>query len=317
MIAAALSIQDPRERPTDRQQAADTLARPVRRPDLRFPRDAASLALPGRAAGGTLLQQLPPDVRGGVPALPAGARVAGPGHAAARRRARARHPGPTGPRRHRRGRPRTRCTRPCSPGCSRISGCARESAASTQGARGSRFTIFPGSALAKQPPRWVMAAELVETSRLFARVVARIEPDWVEPLAGHLVDPYVQRAALGEAPRPGDGVRTGHALRAADRHRPQGRVRRASIRRCHASSSSATRWWRVIGARITRSSRPTNGCARRSASSRNAPGAAISSSTTRPSSISTTSASAPRWCPAGTSTAGGSGPGGATRSCSP
>jgi ATP-dependent helicase HrpA len=54
------------------------------------------------------------------------------------------------------------------------------------GARGSRFLIFPGSGLAKQPPRWVMAAELVETSRLFARTVARIEPEWVEPLATHL-----------------------------------------------------------------------------------------------------------------------------------
>ena len=47
--------------------------------------------------------------------------------------------------------------------------------------------IFPGSPLAKKPPRWVMAAELVETSRLFARTVARIEPEWIEPLAGHLV----------------------------------------------------------------------------------------------------------------------------------
>jgi ATP-dependent helicase HrpA len=55
------------------------------------------------------------------------------------------------------------------------------------GARGSRFLIFPGSALAKKPPRWVMAAELVETSRLFARVAARIEPEWVEALAGHLM----------------------------------------------------------------------------------------------------------------------------------
>jgi ATP-dependent helicase HrpA len=54
------------------------------------------------------------------------------------------------------------------------------------GARGSRFLIFPGSGLAKQPPRWVMAAELVETSRLFARTVARIEPEWALPLAGHL-----------------------------------------------------------------------------------------------------------------------------------
>ncbi len=55
------------------------------------------------------------------------------------------------------------------------------------GARASRFVIFPGSGLAKKPPAWVMAAELVETSRLFARTVARIRPEWVEPLAEHLV----------------------------------------------------------------------------------------------------------------------------------
>lgn len=56
-----------------------------------------------------------------------------------------------------------------------------------QGARGARFAVFPGSALARKPPAWLMAAELVETSRLWARTVARIEPEWVEPLAGHLV----------------------------------------------------------------------------------------------------------------------------------
>ncbi len=55
------------------------------------------------------------------------------------------------------------------------------------GARNAKFAIFPGSALAKKPPRFVMSAELVETSRLWARVNAKIEPDWVEPLAGHLV----------------------------------------------------------------------------------------------------------------------------------
>ncbi|SHN05973.1 ATP-dependent RNA helicase HrpA [Cryptosporangium aurantiacum] len=54
------------------------------------------------------------------------------------------------------------------------------------GARGARFAIFPGSTLAKRPPRWVVAAELVETSRLWGRITARIEPEWVEPLAGHL-----------------------------------------------------------------------------------------------------------------------------------
>ncbi|SMD11682.1 ATP-dependent RNA helicase HrpA [Kibdelosporangium aridum] len=55
------------------------------------------------------------------------------------------------------------------------------------GARGARFAVFPGSALFKKPPQWVMAAELVETSRLWGRIAARIEPDWVEPLAQHLV----------------------------------------------------------------------------------------------------------------------------------
>lgn len=55
------------------------------------------------------------------------------------------------------------------------------------GARGARFAVFPGSSLFKKPPRWVMAAELVETSRLWARTAARIEPEWVEKLAPHLV----------------------------------------------------------------------------------------------------------------------------------
>ena len=55
------------------------------------------------------------------------------------------------------------------------------------GARGARFAIFPDSALARKPPQWVVAAELVETSRLWARVTARIDPEWAEPLAAHLV----------------------------------------------------------------------------------------------------------------------------------
>ncbi|GAA3938022.1 ATP-dependent RNA helicase HrpA [Streptomyces gulbargensis] len=55
------------------------------------------------------------------------------------------------------------------------------------GARNAKFAIFPGSALFKKPPRMLMSAELVETSRLWARVNARIEPEWIEPLAQHLV----------------------------------------------------------------------------------------------------------------------------------
>ena len=56
-----------------------------------------------------------------------------------------------------------------------------------EGARGAHFVIWPGSGLSKRTPAWVMAAELVETSRLFARTVAAIEPQWIEPLAKNLV----------------------------------------------------------------------------------------------------------------------------------
>ncbi|AVZ73922.1 ATP-dependent RNA helicase HrpA [Streptomyces lunaelactis] len=55
------------------------------------------------------------------------------------------------------------------------------------GARSAKFAIFPGSALFKKPPRFIMSAELVETSRLWARVNAKVEPEWIEPLAQHLI----------------------------------------------------------------------------------------------------------------------------------
>ena len=56
------------------------------------------------------------------------------------------------------------------------------------GARGIKFVIFPGSVLRKGTARWVMGAELVQTARLYARNVARIVPEWIEPLAVHLVN---------------------------------------------------------------------------------------------------------------------------------
>lgn len=55
------------------------------------------------------------------------------------------------------------------------------------GARNARFAIFPGSALFKKPPKWTMVAELVETSRLWGRIAARIDPEWIEPVAQHLI----------------------------------------------------------------------------------------------------------------------------------
>lgn len=58
------------------------------------------------------------------------------------------------------------------------------------GARGIRFYIAPGSTLKKTRPKWVMAAELVDTTKLYARCVAKIEPDWIEPLARGLTDSH-------------------------------------------------------------------------------------------------------------------------------
>jgi len=55
------------------------------------------------------------------------------------------------------------------------------------GARNAQFFIFPTSALFKKQPKWIIASELVETTKLWARTVAKIEPEWVEPLAQHLV----------------------------------------------------------------------------------------------------------------------------------
>lgn len=60
------------------------------------------------------------------------------------------------------------------------------------GCRSRKLSIFPGSMLFKKPPQWVMAAELVETSKLYARVVARIDPIWIEEYAA----PFVKRQYL-------------------------------------------------------------------------------------------------------------------------
>ncbi len=68
------------------------------------------------------------------------------------------------------------------------------------GARGLKFFIFPGSGLHKVKPKWIMAAEQVETSKVYARTVAKIEPEWIEACADHLVkhnyyDPHWEKKA--------------------------------------------------------------------------------------------------------------------------
>ena len=66
------------------------------------------------------------------------------------------------------------------------------------GARGIRFRIHPGSGTKKQQPKWLVAAELVETTRLYARHIARVEPEWIEQVGAHLLkreyfDPHWER----------------------------------------------------------------------------------------------------------------------------
>ena len=166
VITAALSIQDPRERPGRAPGPRRPAARTVPRPALGLPDLAQPLAPPADEAEGDGLERLPPDVPRGAPELPAGARVAGLRVAAAAGRQAGRSQ--DGPRHGARARARTRTasTRRCSPGCSRTSGSATSDRRDYLGARGTRFAIFPGSGLFKSQPDLVMAAELVETSRL-------------------------------------------------------------------------------------------------------------------------------------------------------
>ena len=173
------------------------------------------------------------------------------------------------------------------------------------GARGAHFMIFPGSPLAKKSPRWVMAAELVETSRLFARTVAKIQPEWIEPLAGHLVkrtysEPHWSTQARGR--RRG---RTGDAARRADRGRPPRRLRpdrpRDLPRPVHPPRPRRGR----LGHPPPLLPRQPARCWRTSRSWRRGRGGATCPSTRRRCSRSTTRASPPTSSPGGTSTPGG------------
>ena len=79
-------------------------------------------------------------------------------------------------------------------------GCKSDEDDFYQGARGIRFYRHPGARLAKKPGRWIVAAEIVETTRLFGRGIANIEPQWIEQVAGHLLkkqllDPHWEKKA--------------------------------------------------------------------------------------------------------------------------
>ncbi|HXS45416.1 MAG TPA: ATP-dependent RNA helicase HrpA, partial [Solirubrobacteraceae bacterium] len=181
VIAAALSIQDPRERPVDRRDAAD----------------AAHRRLAGEAASDPLaLLELWRAVRASQRELSGSAfrrwcrehflhalRVREWQDLVAQLRQAARESGVTVNR------------APAAPddvhramlaGLLSHLGLKTGDAREYLGARGARFALWPGSLLARRPPPWVMVAELVETSRLWGRVAAPIDPAWVEPVAGEL-----------------------------------------------------------------------------------------------------------------------------------
>ena len=141
---------------------------------------------------------------------------------------------------------RRACTSRCWPGCSshRHEGPGQPARVPRRPRR--QVRDLPRLGLFKKPPQFVMSAELVETSRLWARVNAKIEPEWVETLAQHLVKRTYSEPHWEEGRR-GDGVREGHAVRRADRGPAQGQLRPDRPGGLAASCSSATRWSRATG----------------------------------------------------------------------
>ena len=96
--------------------------------------------------------------------------------------------------------------------------------------------------------------------RLWGRINARIEPEWVERARTAPGQAQLQRAALGEEARRGDGLEKVTLYGVPIVARPQGQLRHASTATCRASCSSATRSWRVSGRRTTASSTRTEAC---------------------------------------------------------
>ena len=202
VIAAALSIQDPRERPSDNQQAADTAHRRFAQPESDFLAFVALwdyLAEQQRELSGSAFRRLCraeflnylrvrewQDLHGQLSSLARDLGINPKSSSAERARVHTAllagllsHVG------------MKFVLTPVKPGANGRPGGASERGRRPLpeylGARGTKFAVFPGSGLARKPPDWLVAAELVETSRLWARTVAAIEPEWVEPVAAHLV----------------------------------------------------------------------------------------------------------------------------------
>ena len=215
---------------------------------------------------------------------------------------------------------RGRASRPRPPGGARRAAVApRHSATATprefRGARGAAFVIAPGSVLAKRPPRWVMAAELVETNRLWARRVAAIQPEWAERIGAHLVKRSYGEPRWDRRARPRRRHRDGDAVRPADRHRAHGRLRPgrpAAARELFIRHALVLGEWDADHRFLERNRRVR----RRGRRARSPACDAATSSTTTPSTTSTTATSLPTSCRRGTSTGGGATPATTTPNCS-
>ncbi|HXO23115.1 MAG TPA: ATP-dependent RNA helicase HrpA, partial [Streptosporangiaceae bacterium] len=196
IIAAALSIQDPRERPADAQQAADDKHRRFADPDSDFTaylnlwdylaerqRELSSSAF-RRLCRAEYLNYLRirewQDLQGQLQRLAGDLGVTVSSSSAERTVV---HLSLLAGLLSQIGMK----VEPVRPAASAGAPSGRRPRAEYLGARNARFAIFPGSSLVRKAPDWIVAAELVETSRLWARTVASIEPEWVEPLAQHLV----------------------------------------------------------------------------------------------------------------------------------
>ncbi len=182
------------------------------------------------------------------------------------------------------------------------------------GARNARFVLSPGSALFKKSPRWVMAAELVETNRLWARVAAKIEPEWVEPLAAHLVkrsysEPHWEKKQ--GAVMAMEKVTLYGVPLVAQRKVNYGRIDPELSRELFIRHALVEGDWQTHHKFFHANRRLIEDVEELEQKT----GAGTSWSTTRRCSRSTTRASRPTWSPAGTSTPGGRRNRGPTRPC--
>ena len=135
-------------------------------------------------------------------------------------------------------------------GCSRsgtkdAAGSAARASTSAPAARGSRSS--PAAALHRKNPQFLMAGELVETSRLWARQNAAIKPEWAERLGAHLVKRTYSEPHWSQEARRRDGLRAGHAVRRTAGRRPARSATARSTPRSPASCSSGTRWSTASG----------------------------------------------------------------------